>query len=64
MMQKDTRGAADKKSWKHSPIETPKKISINLTFSATQYRKIKKGLIPICARWDWELIFDAADGIA
>lgn len=48
---------AKKTDWKTFPIDTPKKIDIDLHFSQTQFEKVSKGFIPKQMEDKWFIYF-------
>jgi hypothetical protein len=57
-MEKTQNEIATRDSWKNNPIDTPKKIMIELSFSKEQYNKIIKGLIPQRMEDKWFIFFE------
>ena len=57
-MEETQNEIATKNDWKNIPIDTPKKIMIELSFSEEQYNKIIKGLIPQQMEDKWFIFFE------
>ena len=45
-------------TWKHEPIDNPKRINITLHFTAKQFLKLTKGLIPQQMEDKWFIFYE------